>query len=395
MHKKDLQQPIYINSFASISALGSSEEEVWKSYLEPRSFFQKTKINQEEVWVSSFLSKEKEAIQKLQKENTKYKNLDPSVLFAIYASRTLVSQFVTNEAGVNIGSSRGATTLLEKYHKEFIETSQVSTLTSPTTTLGNLSSWIAQDLSLKGPSFSHSITCSTALHSILNAVAWLRSGMAKEFIVGGTEAPLTPFTIAQMKALKLYASYSDDAFPCKSLQFPKKGNSLILGEAAAVFAISTKPTEESFEIIGIGYATEMITHSTSISVEADCFQKSMYMAMKDAGINNIDAIVMHAAGTQKGDEAELKAIQLLFNDLPLITTNKWKIGHCFGASGAMSLEMAVLMLKHNHFISNPFYQQSATHKKLQHIMVNAVGFGGNAVTIVVSANKKPPSLQSK
>ena len=110
-----------------------------------------------------------------------------------------------DDFGINLGSSRGATQLFEKHHQEFIETGKTATLTSPTTTLGNISSWVAHDLKNNGPEISHSITCSTALHAILNAVAWLQSGMATKFLVGGSEAPLTAFTIAQMHALKIYA----------------------------------------------------------------------------------------------------------------------------------------------------------------------------------------------
>ena len=71
--------------------------------------------------------------------------------------------------------------------------------------MGNISSWVAHDLQTEGPEISHSITCSTALHALLNGVAWLQSGKQIKFLVGGSEAPLTPFTIAQMQALKIYA----------------------------------------------------------------------------------------------------------------------------------------------------------------------------------------------
>ena len=75
----------------------------------------------------------------------------------------------------------------------------------------------------------------------------------------------------------------------------------------------------------------------------------------------------------------------MFGDrLPLITSNKFKIGHTFGASGGMSLEMALLMLAHHQFIENPFFKNKAEKPKtLKTIMVNAVGFGGNAVSVIV------------
>ena len=77
-------------------------------------------------------------------------------------------------------------------------------LVSPTTTLGNISSWVAYDLGVKGATLSHSITCSTACTG-LNACAWLKGGMAKRFLVGGSEAPLTDFTVAQMRSLGIYS----------------------------------------------------------------------------------------------------------------------------------------------------------------------------------------------
>jgi 3-oxoacyl-(acyl-carrier-protein) synthase len=92
---------------------------------------------------------------------------------------------------------------------------------------------VAHDLKNKGPEISHSITCSTALHAILNAVAWLQSGMATRFLVGGSEAPLTAFTLAQMQALKIYAN-EESEFPCKAFDLTKTKNSMVLGEGAGI-----------------------------------------------------------------------------------------------------------------------------------------------------------------
>ena len=103
------------------------------------------------------------------------------------------------------------------------------------------------------------------------------------------------------------------------------------------------------------------------------------------GLNpaDIDAVVMHAPGTVKGDIAEFRAIEAVFGDeIPALTTNKWKIGHTFGASGVLSMELAILMMQHQEFISVPFFEKPLP-KKLNYVMVNAVGFGGNAVSILL------------
>jgi len=94
---------------------------------------------------------------------------------------------------------------------------------------------------------------------------------------------------------------------------------------------------------------------------------------------------MHAPGTLKGDSAEYKAVQKVFGEtLPLLTSNKWKIGHSLGASGLLSLELAVLMLQQQLFIPVPYLPIIQQNKPLQKILINAVGFGGNAVSILVS-----------
>jgi 3-oxoacyl-(acyl-carrier-protein) synthase len=209
--------------------------------------------------------------------------------------------------------------------------------------------------------------------------------MASRFLVGGSEAPLTDFTLAQMHALKIYARDQQE-FPCRALDLSKKQNTMILGEGASVCTLEAGRSENALAMIeGIGYATEILSHSISISAEADCFKKSMAMALKDTALNDVDAVVMHAPGTIKGDATEYTAIQNLFGSrLPLLTTNKWKIGHTFGASGMFSIELAILMMQHDKFIGVPFAEAHRQNNSIKKVLVNAVGFGGNAVSILLA-----------
>jgi 3-oxoacyl-(acyl-carrier-protein) synthase len=111
----------------------------------------------------------------------------------------------------------------------------------------------------------------------------------------------------------------------------------------------------------------------------------MKMALEEAGLETVDALVLHAPGTVKGDLSETRAVQAVFGDrLPAMTSNKWKLGHALGASGALSLEMAVLMLQHQRLISVPYLPEKKVPEVLNTVLVNAVGFGGNAVSIVLS-----------
>ena len=111
----------------------------------------------------------------------------------------------------------------------------------------------------------------------------------------------------------------------------------------------------------------------------------MKMALKAINPSHGDVVVMHAPGTIKGDISELKAISRIFcNKKPFLTTNKWKLGHTFGASGMLSLELGVQMLQHQQVIAVPFYIEQQRPKKLKNVLVSAVGFGGNAVSILLT-----------
>ncbi|MBL4662836.1 MAG: beta-ketoacyl synthase [Flavobacteriaceae bacterium] len=383
-----MQTPIFISGIASVSALGISSASIWQRYLDGKALFSKKEMDDTEIWGAFVTSEVEDALKKLQCSSPSYKNLDRSVLLAMLASNNAFDalKFPQKNIGINIGSSRGATALFEKYHTQYQLKGKVSPYTSPTTTLGNISSWVGQELGVNGVQIGHSVTCSTALHALLNGIAWLQAGMADAFVVGGSEAALTPFTIAQMQALKLYSAGSENPI-CESMHFEKKQNTMILGEGAAVAVLEREKTVRSVAMVaGYGFASEKLEHNSSISKNATCFQDSIKMALRNASLLTVDAVILHAPGTTKGDLAEKKAIDVVFESkLPLLTSNKWLVGHTFGASGMMSLEFAVLMLQHNKFIENPFYRNEMDiSKELKTIMVNAVGFGGNAVSIIVS-----------
>ena len=383
-------QPVYITALSSISPLGNSLREAWENYKLPDHFLKEGNYGQIKAWGAPLIEEAQQRINALANSDPKYRNLDPSVLYAIATAREAIglAGWEDGHFGVNIGSSRGATALFEKYHSEFIQKGEASTLSSPTTTLGNISSWVAHELQTQGPEISHSMTCSTALHSLLNGVAWLKSGMANKFLVGGSEAPLTPFTIAQMKALKVYSRFETNAkegYPCRALDLEKKQNSMVLGEAASMACLEMGNLDNALaRIEGLGYATEILEHNISISSDAVCFQRSMSMALGKMDPKEVDVVVLHAPGTIKGDLSEVAAIKKVFGkELPALTTNKWKVGHSFGAAGMLSLELAVLMLQHKEFIGVPFVGYDSVPKQINKIMVNAVGFGGNAVSVLL------------
>lgn len=381
-----MQTNISITGMGSISPLGADRANIWRQYLSNKPLLVGQRVGEELLPVGRLQEENHALVREIRQENARYRSVDPTVLYALYASRQALQEAGWEQGkdfGVNIGSSRGATTLFEEYHQNFLEQGKCAPLASPTTSLGNIASWVMQDAKGQGVAISHSITCSTALHALLNGIAWLHADMAEGFLVGGSEAPLTPFTLSQMKALKIYGSLSD-SYPCQPLLLEKLKNTMVLGEGSAVFAIEKGVRPNALAIVkGIGYATEVITHPVAISAQAEALRLSMQQALQGVAPAEVDVVIPHATGTIKGDEAEYHALREVFGqNLPRLTSNKWKIGHTFAASGALAIEMAVLMLQNQQFLPLPYLKKEAG-APLRNILINATGFGGNAVSVLI------------
>ncbi|WP_229733893.1 beta-ketoacyl synthase N-terminal-like domain-containing protein [Pontibacter amylolyticus] len=381
-----------------ISPLGTDEQSAAQAYLSGRPSFSIWQHQGQATPVAALSAAGEAALQKLQAENPSYRQLDRSVLMAIYAARQAAEQagwfnapsVLQPDLAVNIGSSRGATGLFEQ-HFEAFQQQRLSASSSPTTTLGNLSSWVGHAVNAGGAQISHSITCSTALMAVANGVAWLRAGMANRFLAGGTEAPLTDFTIAQMKAIGIYSSMHDQPFPCQPYGTSGE-NTFALGEGAAVLALEKAAASQLIQgdvvIEAVGFGFEPIKSKTGISAEGLNFQQSMQHALAQLPRHQqtIDAIITHSPGTRAGDMAELSAIKATFRSkLPAITTNKHLLGHTLGASGALNLQYALYLLDQQQITppNYPLLLPTSSLTGMQRLMINAAGFGGNAASIIL------------
>ena len=196
---------IAITAMGSISPLGSDADKVWKSYQCAESLIKPAQFECERIPVVATLSKESEEVLaaiRVEQSNYQAETELPSWRFTAHGKSGKANGMEAGRrrterkkrerqrrTGVNIGSSRGATELLKNCTPSTFKTpkQRISPLTSPTTTLGSITSTVAHDIEADGPAISHSVTCSTALHAVFNGIAWMRAGMADRFIVGGAE----------------------------------------------------------------------------------------------------------------------------------------------------------------------------------------------------------------
>jgi len=397
-----MQDGLFITGLGAISAAGHNAESVAETYASCATRIRPRQTLGQPTAVAALSRETEQALTDFIQANPRYEDLDRSVKLALYAARqaTLESRWqpTGDHFGICLGSSRGATGLLERYHADFLATGarRTASLTSPTTTLGNLSSWVAQDVQSHGPTTEISSTCSTSIYAVGTALAWLRAGMARRFLAGGAEAPLTDFTVAQMQALRIYSRDPTAAFPCRPCATDQgKRNSMVLGEGACLLTLerlesdelAARPTPPLARVNGAGFCVEPITTNTSLSLEGRALSHSMRQALADAGLDTVDLVVTHTPGTALGDQSELNALRDVFGDsLPILTSNKWILGHTLGASGALGIEYALYALRTQRYADYPYPVPFTNHPRpIRVVMVNAVGFGGNAGTVIVSS----------
>jgi 3-oxoacyl-(acyl-carrier-protein) synthase len=162
-----------------------------------------------------------------------------------------------------------------------------------------------------------------------------------------------------------------------------------LAEGAAAFVLTTLPPPEAqpwAELVSFGFGNEQIPHAAGITEKGENLFVAMQRALAaDYTQGPIDLILAHAPGTHTGDAAELAAIRAIFGkEVPPVYSNKWAIGHTLGAAGALSVAQAIAQLGLPPLCLPYANALPAVHtRKVQKILVNAVGFGGVAASLLL------------
>lgn len=399
-----MDSPLIIRGLSTISPLGTSRDEVARLLDDPSPPAVPCGERHDRP-VFPLTSRGEELVRSVALEE-RFSRLDRVAHLAIAAVRGTLDAACGRhgEIGcVTIGSSRGATQSLERTISDFAaDASKVPTETSPTTTAGNISSWVAQECiarrrgSGEGASIASigtSMTCSSAFQSLLTAAAFVRSGMSSAAVFGGSEACLTPYTIAHLEALRIYSDGST-TWPCRPCgSVSVASNTVALGEAAGAAILMGDDGAEvdgDLELLGVGWAVEETPTATGLSADGRAFERSMRMALAGLPLGySVDTVVAHAPGSVKGDEAELSAISRLFSDGVMVVSTKHLTGHTYGASGMVSLSLAQTLIKGGRWSGFP-YESAAPGRReggSRVVLINTAGFGGNSVSIVVSPRR--------
>lgn len=244
-----------------------------------------------------------------------------------------------------------------------------------------------------------STACSSAANAIILGANLIKAGVVDIAVVGGSEA-LTKFHLNGFNTLMIL-----DKENCRPFDRDRAG--INLGEGAAYIVLESEKSaiERDVEILGIlsGYANTCDAfHQTASSENGEGAYLAMRKAMDMAHLSprDIDYINAHGTGTPNNDETELAAMERIWNyELPKFSSTKAFTGHTTSASGAIETVICLLALKHRFLPQNLRWEHpimdnavpvvdKTEPEKIENIVNNSFGFGGNDSTLIFSKYHK-------
>ena len=346
-------------------------------------------------------------------EKKEIKKMDLFVQYALAATREALedSQLkITPEncdrTGVIVGTGLGGLPTLEKYHQILLEKgpSRISPFFIPMLIANLASGQIAIHFGAKGPNTCVVTACATGAHCIGNAFRAIVYGDAEAIIAGGTEANISPLSIAGFNAMKALSTRNEE--PEKACRpFEKNRDGFVVAEGAGILILEElefalkRGAKIYGELIGYGYTGDAY-HITAPSPEGEGAARCMRMAIKDAGLRpeDIDYINAHGTSTPLNDLTETQAIKTVFGEHAkkvAISATKSMTGHLLGAAGSTEAIFSLLAIRDgiipptiNYDVPDPecdldYVPNVARRQPLTVVMSNAFGFGGTNATLVL------------
>lgn len=310
--------------------------------------------------------------------------------------------------GVLIGSGIGGVGTWEAQHKRLLEggPGRVSPLFIPMMIIDMASGFISIKLGARGPNFSTVSACASGAHAIGSARDIIASGMADAMITGGSEAPVTPLSLAGFSTMKALSTRNDEPERA-SRPFDKERDGFIMAEGAGVLILEElnrarrRNAKIHAEVVGFGMSGDAY-HITAPAPGGEGAARAMAMAVQRSGVSpeDVDYINAHGTSTQLNDKFETAAMKSVFNQHARklqVSSNKSMIGHLLGAAGAVELIATAMTIKTgvvpptiNYENPDPecdldYVPKEARNSKVNVAMSNSFGFGGHNVSIVLKA----------
>lgn len=211
-------------------------------------------------------------------------------------------------------------------------------LTIPKLMVSAASSHVSMQFNIRGANYVIASACASANHAIGAAFHYVKHGMARAAVTGGTDACVTFGTMKGWEALRVMA-------PDVCRPFSRGRNGMSLGEGAAIFTLERLEDAQArgakiyAELCGFGQSADARDLTSPDPAGAG---RAVRAALADGKLapTDIHYINAHGTGTTINDATETGVMKDVFGEHArklAISSTKSQLGHALGAAGALEL----------------------------------------------------------
>lgn len=264
---------------------------------------------------------------------------------------------------------------------------------------------LADYFDLQGPNYNCLTACAASSQAIGEALELIRHGEADLMLSGGSHSMIHPFGVTGFNLLT--ALSTNNADPTKaSRPFDANRDGFVLGEGSGMLVLEELEHAKKrgariyAELTGYGSTADAF-RLTDSHPDGRGAIACVAGAVKDSGLptDAIGYINAHGTSTQVNDRVESVAIKHIFGaqayKIP-VSSSKSMIGHLIAAAGAAELITSVMTILRgvvpptiNYETPDPecdldYVPNKAREKRVDHVLSNSFGFGGQNVSLIVS-----------
>ncbi len=328
-------------------------------------------------------------------------------LESLEASGLDIERMNPDRVGVLVGAGIGGLETIEATTTSYAEKGhkRISPFYIPSSIINMVSGNLSIMIGARGPNLSIVTACTTGTHCIGIAARQIQYGDCDVMIAGGTEAAITPTSMAGFAAARALSRRNDSPTQA-SRPWDVGRDGFVLGEGAGVIVLeemeSAKRRDATIlaELCGFGMSGDA-HHITQPSEGGEGASRCMENALRDGQIEAADVgyVNAHGTSTPQGDVGETLAVKRTFGAHAhklMISSNKSMIGHLLGAAGGveavstvMSLHEQILPPTINLDEPDPecdldYVPGAARNTNVRVALSNSFGFGGTNGTLVFS-----------
>lgn len=411
------QRRVVVTGVGAVTPLGNTIQESWAAALEGKSgVAQITKFDTTGFDVT-IAGEVKGFNPDLYVDKKEQKRMDTFIHYSIAASKMAVEMAkleltdqVKSQMGVIIGVGIGGLNIIDETSIKLKEKGpgRISPFFIPQVITNLAAGQVSITLGIQGPNYSVTSACASGVHSLGDAVRYIRDGYTDVMLAGGAESTVCGLAIGGFAAMKALSTRNNE--PTKaSRPWDKDRDGFVLGEGAAVLCIESlehavkRGANILCEITGYGVSSDAY-HMTSPAPEGAGGYKAMFNCLKDAGVpaSEINYINAHGTSTPVGDGLETAAIKKLMGadaNKVLVSSTKSMTGHALGAAGAIESAFCVMSIVDQIApptinLDNPsedcdldYVPHKARKAVINHALNNSFGFGGTNASMLFSKYK--------